>query len=59
MAHEPIETDSEGLAEIWQSAERRRAEDLSGWLSQMFGQRPRPKVADSEGTYVPGYPVLR
>jgi len=40
-------------------AEQRRAEDMGGWLGQLFEQRPRPKASDGKGTYPSGNPALR
>ena len=56
MDHEPIKTDPDGLAEVWRSAERRRAEEISGWLGQLF-ERRRLKVADSAAIYPKGHPA--
>jgi hypothetical protein len=39
MTREPIKTDPDGLAEVWRAAEQRRAEDISGWFSQLFERR--------------------
>jgi hypothetical protein len=51
MEREQNNTDPDGLAEIWRSAERRRAEDMGAWLSQWLEQRrrlrspmPRPPI---------------
>jgi hypothetical protein len=55
IEREPIKTDPDGLAEIWRTAEQRRAKDISGWLGQLFDQRRRPRVADGEAAYPQGY----
>jgi hypothetical protein len=47
MEREQNNIDPDGLAEIWRSAERRRAEDMGAWLSQWFEQRRRLKVSDA------------
>jgi hypothetical protein len=59
MEREPIKTDIDSLAEIWRSAEQRRAEDLRGWLGQLFEQRPWLKASDAGRTYPPGHPAPR
>jgi hypothetical protein len=46
MEREPIKTDPDGLAEVWRTAERRRAEDIRGLLGRLFEQRRRRKAAD-------------
>ena len=51
-------TDPDGLAEVWRNAERRRAEDIDGWLRQWFEQRRRLKVSDAEYTHPKGRPAL-
>jgi hypothetical protein len=48
MEREQKNIDPDGLAEIWWSAERRRAEDKGAWLSQWFEQRRRLKVSDAQ-----------
>ncbi len=48
MEREQNNTDSDGLAEVWRSAERRRAEDIGAWLSQWFAQWRRLKVSDAQ-----------
>jgi hypothetical protein len=58
MERERNNTDPDGLAEVWRSAERRRAEDIDAWLRQWFEQRRRLKVADAEATYPKGRPAL-
>jgi hypothetical protein len=59
MEREPTKTDPDGLAEIWHSAEYRRAEDMRGWLGQLFQQRERPNVADAGAIHPAGHPALR
>ncbi len=58
MEREPIKTDSDGLAEIWRTAEQRRAEDISGWLGQLFKRR-QTRAADGKAAYPQGHPALR
>ena len=58
MEREWNNTDPDGLAEVWRSAERRRAEDIDGWLRQWFEQRRRLKVSDAKATYPKGRPAL-
>jgi hypothetical protein len=48
MERERNNTDSDGLAVVWRSAERRRAEDIGARLSQWFEQRRRLKVSDAQ-----------
>jgi hypothetical protein len=43
MEREQNTTDPDGLAEVWRTAERRRAEDLGVWLSQWVEQKRRLK----------------
>jgi hypothetical protein len=50
MEREQNNIDPDGLAEIWRSAERRRAEDMGAWLNQWFEQRRRLKVSDAQAT---------
>jgi hypothetical protein len=59
MEREPIKTDIDSLAEVWRSAEQRRAEDMRGWLGQLFEPWPRPKTSDARRTYLPGHPAPR
>jgi hypothetical protein len=47
MEREQNTTDPDGLAEVWRSAERRRAEDLGVWLSQWVEQKRWLKVSDA------------
>jgi hypothetical protein len=58
VVREPTKTEPEGFAEIWRSAEQRRAEDMRGWLGQLFERRPlqAPKV---DGAYSKGQPAFR
>jgi hypothetical protein len=55
MAREPIKTDPDGLAEVWRAAEQRRAEDISGWIWQLF-ERRRLKLADDTAKSAKGHP---
>ena len=41
MERERNNTDPDGSAEVWRSAERRRAEDIEAWLRRWFVQRRR------------------
>jgi hypothetical protein len=50
MEREQNYIDPNGLAKIWRSAERRRAEDIGISLSQWFEQRRRLKVSDAQAT---------
>jgi hypothetical protein len=59
MEREPIKTDPDGFAEVWRRAEQRRAEDMRGWLGQLFEQGPRPETSDAVEAYPPGHPALR
>jgi hypothetical protein len=58
MERQPNNTDLDGLAEVWRSAERRRAEDVDGWLRPWFEQWRRLKLTDAEATYPKGRPAL-
>ena len=58
MERERNNTDPDGLAEVWRSAERRRAEDIDGWLRPWFEPRRRLEVSDAEATYPKGRPAL-
>jgi hypothetical protein len=49
-------TDPDGLAEVWRSAERRRAEDFGAWLSQWVERWRRLKVSDAQATDTPKPP---
>jgi len=51
------EHDYEGsnLAEIWQSAQHRRTEDIYSWFTHFFEIQRRPKSSDSR----PQYPQRR
>jgi hypothetical protein len=57
MEREQNNTDPDGLAEVWRSAERRRMEDIGAWFSQWFEQRRRLKVSDAPTTYPRGRPT--
>jgi hypothetical protein len=57
MAREPIKTDPDGFAEVWRAAEQRRAEDISGWVSQLFKRR-RLKLADDTASAPDGHSAL-
>ena len=59
MEREPIKADPDGLADVWRTAEQRRAEDIGAWLGHIFEQRCRLKVARAEGAYPEGHPALR
>ena len=50
MEREQNNIDPDSLAEIWRSAERRRAEDMGAWLGQWVEQRLRRKVSDAQAT---------
>jgi hypothetical protein len=58
MERERNNTDPDGSAEVWRSAERRRAEDIEAWLRQWFVQRRRLKACDAEASYPKGRPAL-
>jgi hypothetical protein len=58
MEREPIKTEPEGLAEIWRSAEQRRAEDIGGWLGQLFDRRSF-KASKGDNAYSEGRPAFR
>jgi hypothetical protein len=53
MQREQNTTDPDGLAEVWRSAERRRAKDLGAWLSQWVERRRRLKVSDAQAGPAP------
>jgi hypothetical protein len=57
MQREPIKTDPDGFAEVWRTAEQRRAEDISGWLGQWF-ERRRLRVVDDGAIGPKGHPAL-
>jgi hypothetical protein len=46
------------LAEVWRAAQQRRAEDIGGWLGQLFDRRRRLKVADDGAIYPKDRPAL-
>ena len=50
MEREQNTTDPDVLAQVWRSAERRRAEDLGAWFSQWVEQWRRFKVSDAQAT---------
>jgi hypothetical protein len=59
MDREAIKSDPDALADIWRSAERRRAEDIGTWLVRVF-EKPRPlKAPDVDSAYPQGHPALR
>ncbi len=62
MNREPIKPDSDDfsgdLAEVWRTAQQRRAEDIGAWLGQSFERRRRLKVADEGTLYPKGRPAL-
>ena len=58
MEREPIKADLEGLAEIWRNAEQRRAEDIGGWLGQLFEARPL-EASKVDNAYSEGQPGFR
>jgi hypothetical protein len=51
MEREQNKTDSDDLAEIWRSAERRRAEDIGAWLGHFFALWKRFKASGVEASY--------
>ena len=59
MEREPIKTDLDDLAEVWRSAEQRRAEEIGAWLGRVFQRPRRAKVRDLDATYPEGHPALR
>jgi hypothetical protein len=59
MEHDPAKNDPDGIAEIWQSAERRRVREVGEWLSHFFTRRRRLEVSESEVSRPQGTPVLR
>jgi hypothetical protein len=54
MQREENKADCDDLAEIWRSAEQRRAEDIRAWLGRFFEQRKRVKASDAEVFVSPG-----
>jgi hypothetical protein len=59
MERERNKTDPDDLAEIWRSAQQRRAEDIGAWLGHFFERRRRLKASDTGVSYPEGNPVLR
>jgi hypothetical protein len=59
MEREQNQTDPDGLAEVWRSAEQRRAEDIRAWLGHVFEKWRRPKTSGAETRYPQGNPALR
>jgi hypothetical protein len=57
MKREQNNNDPDHLAEVWRNAQRRRAEDIGGWLSRLFDRR-RLKVSDADAAYPKGRPAL-
>lgn len=58
MEREHSKTGSQDLAEIWRSAEQRRAEDIGERLGHFFEQRRQSKVTSAEASFPVGKPVL-
>jgi len=56
MERERNKADPDGLAEVWRSAEQRRAEDIGEWFSRFFQPR-RLKTSDAQAQYPRGNPV--
>lgn len=59
MKRDQIKAVSDGLADVWRSAEQRRTEDIGAWLSYFFEHRRRLRASDTETPYSQGNPVLR
>jgi hypothetical protein len=59
MEREPIKTDPDGLADVWRSAEQRRAEEIGAWLGRVFEKPRRTKVREVDAAYPEGHPALR
>jgi hypothetical protein len=57
MERELMKPEPGDLAEIWRTAEQRRAEDIGGWFGQLF-ERRRLKVADDGAKYPHGHSAL-
>lgn len=49
--------DPDDLAEIWRNAEKRRTEEIGGWVSHLFEPR-RLKTSEAEPQYPQGKPAL-
>jgi hypothetical protein len=47
MQHEEHDYERGNLAEIWQSAQHRRSEDIYFWFTHFFGRQRQPKTSDS------------
>jgi hypothetical protein len=54
MQHEH-EYDGDNLAEIWQSAQHRRTEDIYSWFTHFFERQRQPKSSN----FRPRYPQRR
>lgn len=48
MERELIKTDPDGFAEVWRTAQQRRAEDIGGWLGQWLERRRLKRVDDGD-----------
>ena len=55
MQHEQHDYDGDNLAEIWQSAQHRRTEDIYSWLTRFFERQRQFKSSD----FRPRYPQRR
>lgn len=56
MKHEQNK-DPDDFAEIWRNVEKRRTEEIGGWVSHLFEQRPL-KTSEAEPQYPQGKPAL-
>jgi len=45
------------FAEIWRNAEKRRSEEIGGWVNYLFERRPL-KTSEAEPQYPQGKPAL-
>jgi hypothetical protein len=59
MEREQNKPGPEDVADVWQGAQQRRAEDIGAWVGHFFEQRRRRKASEAEVSYPTGNPVLR
>jgi hypothetical protein len=55
MQHEQPDYDGDNLAEIWQSAQHRRTEDIYSWLTQFFERRQQLKSNGDRAQHAQGH----
>ena len=58
MEREQHKADPDNFAEIWRSAEQRRADEIGGWLARFIEKQRQLKTTDVAVNYPPGKPAV-